>query len=133
MTKSEYQELVDYLGTKFNKIDQRFESIERRFESIDQRFELINRRFSSLNPRFEAVNPRFEFINWRFGSIDRRLDLMDMRFCQSRIRSSERVSPSLKPPEPNCMEEFRRAGLLKWEDPGPSDSSKAQTPEDLDG
>ncbi len=119
MTKSEYQELVDYLGTKFDEIDQRFESIDRRFKSI-------NRRFSSLNPRFE-------FINWRFGSIDRRLDLMDMRFCQRRTRSSERVSPSLKPPEPKWMGEFRRAGLLKWEDPEPSDSSEAQTPEDLDG
>jgi hypothetical protein len=41
MTKSEYQELVEFLGPKFDKIDERFESIDRRFDDVKLRFDQV--------------------------------------------------------------------------------------------
>ena len=37
MSPSEYQDLVAFLGERFQVIDQRFEVIDQRFEVIDQR------------------------------------------------------------------------------------------------
>jgi hypothetical protein len=62
MTKSEYQELVEFLSVKFGRIEQRFDAIDRRFEDIDQRFDAIDRRFEDIDRRFEAVDLRFESV-----------------------------------------------------------------------
>lgn len=41
MTPDEYTELVDFLGRKFDRIDQPFDHMDRRFEQVDQRFERL--------------------------------------------------------------------------------------------
>jgi hypothetical protein len=48
MTRSEYQELVEFLGRRFEAIDQRFEAIDQRFDAIDQRFEAIEARLTRV-------------------------------------------------------------------------------------
>ena len=58
MTRSEFQELVGFLGPKFDAIDGRFESIDRRFESIDRRFDAIDIRFDAVDKRFDVVEDR---------------------------------------------------------------------------
>ena len=37
MTRSEYQELVEFLGKKFDAIDRRFDAIDRRFDALEGR------------------------------------------------------------------------------------------------
>ena len=37
MTRSEYQDLVEFLGRKFDAIDRRFDAIDRRFDALEAR------------------------------------------------------------------------------------------------
>ncbi len=37
MTRSEYQELVEFLGPKFDAIDRRFDAVDRRFDAVEER------------------------------------------------------------------------------------------------
>ena len=67
MSPSEYEQLVLFLG-------ERFETIDRRFETIDRRFETIDRRFDTIDQRFEIVGQRFETMDRHFDTIDRRFD-----------------------------------------------------------
>ena len=67
MSPSEYEQLVLFLG-------ERFETIDRRFETIDRRFDTIDRRFDTIDQRFEIVGQRFETIDRHFDTIDRRFD-----------------------------------------------------------
>ncbi len=67
MSPSEYEQLVLFLG-------ERFETIDRRFETIDRRFDTIDRRFDTIDQRFEIVGQRFETMDRHFDTIDRRFD-----------------------------------------------------------
>jgi hypothetical protein len=51
MSPSEYQELVAFLGERFEVIDRRSEAIDRRFETIDRRFEAIDASWWICAPR----------------------------------------------------------------------------------
>ena len=44
MTKSEYQELVEFIAPRFDRIDKRFDSIDERFAAVDNRFDAIDER-----------------------------------------------------------------------------------------
>ena len=55
MTRSDYQELVGFLGPKFDAIDGRFEAIDRRFEAIDRRFDAIDTRLDGVEDRLTRV------------------------------------------------------------------------------
>jgi chaperonin cofactor prefoldin len=52
MSSPEYEQLVRFLGPRFDTIDRRFETIDRRFDSVDRKFdelraELLQRLRSS--------------------------------------------------------------------------------------
>ena len=55
MTKSEYQELVEFLAGKFTRIDERFERIDQRFDRVDQRFDRVETRLTRVEV-FEEEN-----------------------------------------------------------------------------
>ena len=74
MTKSEYQELVEFLAGKFGRIDRRFDGIDERFEEVDRRFDAIDERFEEVDRRFDAVDERFDAIDERFEQVDRRFE-----------------------------------------------------------
>ena len=44
MTKSEYQELVEFIAPRFDRIDHRFAAVDKRFEGMDKRFDAIDER-----------------------------------------------------------------------------------------
>ena len=48
MTRSEYQELVEFLGGRFDIIDRRFDAIDRRFDAVDQRFDAVETRLARV-------------------------------------------------------------------------------------
>jgi chaperonin cofactor prefoldin len=39
MSPSEYEQLVQFLGPRFETIDRRFDAIDRRFDAMDHRFD----------------------------------------------------------------------------------------------
>ena len=39
MSPSEYEQLVQFLGPRFEAIDRRFQTIDRRFDAMDQKFD----------------------------------------------------------------------------------------------
>jgi hypothetical protein len=41
MTRSEYQELIQFLGQKFDRIDERFSLIDGRFDSVEGRLAIV--------------------------------------------------------------------------------------------
>ncbi|MHB1194674.1 MAG: hypothetical protein ACYC6F_16740 [Longimicrobiales bacterium] len=55
MTPNEYKELVDFLGRKFDRIDERFEQVDRRFEQVDRRFDQVDQRFEGLDGEIRGV------------------------------------------------------------------------------
>ncbi len=44
MTKSEYQELVEFIAPRFDRIDNRLDAIDDRFTAVDKRFDAIDDR-----------------------------------------------------------------------------------------
>ncbi len=55
MTKSEYQELVEFIAPQFDRIDKRFDAIDERFAAVDKRFDAIDDRFAGFDDRLRRV------------------------------------------------------------------------------
>ena len=60
MTKSEYQELVEFIAPRFDRIDDRFGAIDERFGAIDERFGAIDERFDAIDERFAGFDERLQ-------------------------------------------------------------------------
>ena len=77
MTASEYQQLVEFLG-------RRFETIDRRFDAIDGQFAVFGRRFDGLDQRFDAfeqlVEARFQEVFGHFDELYRRLERLEQEY-----------------------------------------------------
>jgi hypothetical protein len=74
MSPSEYEQLVQFLGPRFETIDRRFDAIDHRFETIDRRFDAIDRRFDVMDHRFDEF--RAEILG-HFDEIYRRLERLE--------------------------------------------------------
>jgi len=74
MSPSEYEQLVLFLGERFETIDRRFETIDQRFEIVGQRFETMDRRFDTIDRRFDEL--RAELLG-HFDEIYRRLERLE--------------------------------------------------------
>ena len=55
MTKSEYQELVEFIAPRFDRIDKRFDGIDERFAAVDKRFDAVDKRFDAIDDRLRRV------------------------------------------------------------------------------
>ena len=55
MTKSEYQELVEFIAPRFDRIDNRFDAVDNRFDAVDNRFDAIDERFAGFDDRLRRV------------------------------------------------------------------------------
>ena len=95
MTKSEYHELIEFLGEKFGQIDRRFEAIDQRFEALETRqtrSEIVQESMRddirgiadvlmTLNHRFDRLETEmrdgFERLDHRMVRTERRLSLIE--------------------------------------------------------
>ena len=77
MSPSEYQDLVAFLGERFETIDRRFDGIDRRFEAIDRRFDAMDRRFEAIDHRFDEL--RAEILG-HFDELYRRLERLEQEY-----------------------------------------------------
>ncbi len=59
MSPSEYEQLVQFLGARFESIDRRFETIDRRFDELRQEilghFDEVYRRLERLEEEYQAI------------------------------------------------------------------------------
>ena len=76
MTRSEYQELVGFLGQKFDKIDTRFEAMDQRLEAIDQRLEAIEEGLTRVEVLGEQERDRTKFLAEAILAVDRKVDTL---------------------------------------------------------
>src|SRR6266849_6877235 len=84
MSPSEYEQLVLFLGERFETIDRRFETIDRRFDTIDQRFEIVGQRFETIDRHFDTIDRRFDELRaellGHFDEIYRRLERLEQEY-----------------------------------------------------
>ena len=84
MSPSEYQDLVAFLGERFEMIDRRFDVMDHRFEAIDRRFEAIDHRFDAMDHRFDALDHRFDELRaeilGHFDELYRRLERLEQEY-----------------------------------------------------
>ncbi len=59
MTKSEHQELVEFLGRQFTAIDERFIAIDRRFDTIDEKFREVFGHFDEIYRRLDRLEQEY--------------------------------------------------------------------------
>ena len=79
MTKSEYRELVEFLGPKFDKIDARFEAIDQRLDAIDHRLDAVEQRLTRVELLGEEDRDRTRILAEALGSLDRKVDALGDR------------------------------------------------------
>ena len=70
MTNSEYQDLIAFLGRKFEEIDRRFDAADHRFEGMEQRFEA----------GFEEIEVRLGDILGHFDHLYKRLERLEQEY-----------------------------------------------------
>ena len=77
MSPSEYQDLVAFLGERFEAIDRRFEAMDRRFEAMDRRFDAMDHRFDELRTEilghFDELYRRLERLEQEYVAITQAL------------------------------------------------------------
>jgi chromosome segregation ATPase len=90
MSASEYQQLIAFLGERFETIDRRFETIDRRFETIDRRFDAIDRRFDELRGEilghFDEIYRRLERLEQEYQAITQTLRRIEALLADERTR-----------------------------------------------
>ena len=58
MTKSEYQQLVEFIAPQFDRIHNRLDAFDERFDTVDKRLDGIDNRFDAIDVRFDAIDER---------------------------------------------------------------------------
>ena len=69
MTNNEYQELIAFLGRKFEEIDRRFDAVQAKLAEHDARFEQIDARFGEVLGQIEHLYARFERLEQEYQAI----------------------------------------------------------------
>lgn len=78
---NEQRELVDFLGRKFGRIDQRFEQVDQRFEQIDQRFEQMDKRVGRVEVSVESLRHDVQVVAEGVVMNGQRLDRHELRLA----------------------------------------------------
>jgi chromosome segregation ATPase len=90
MSAPEYQQLITFLGERFETIDRRFEVIDRRFEAMDRHFEAMDRRFDELRGEilghFDEVYRRLERLEQEYQAITQTLRRIEALLADERAR-----------------------------------------------
>jgi len=95
MLPSEYQDLVAFLGQRFEAIDRRFEAIDRRFDAMDRRFEGLDQQVATLRDDMLA----------HFDRLYRRLESLEQEY-QAIVQALRRIEAGL-------ADEHRRREILE--------------------
>jgi chromosome segregation ATPase len=84
MTKSEYQQLVEFIAPRFDRLENRLDGVENRLESVENRLEAVENRLESVENRLESVENRLESVENRLESVETRLTRVEVRVEENR-------------------------------------------------
>ena len=76
MTKSEYQELVEFIAVRFDRNDGRFDAIDNRLDAMDKRFDAIDNRLDAHDKRFDAFDERLRRVEILGEEIQRHIRIV---------------------------------------------------------
>lgn len=79
MTTSEYQELVEFLAGKFDRIDERFDRMDRRFDGLEGRMTATEVALEVLRDDLRAVAEGVAGNADRLDRVEMRLESLDER------------------------------------------------------
>ena len=74
MTKSEYQELVEFIAPRFDRIDIRFDRIDIRLAAIDVRFDAIDDRLRRVQILGEENRHQIQIVAETVSAFDGKLE-----------------------------------------------------------
>src|SRR5713101_466486 len=83
MSPSEYEQLVLFLGERFETIDRLFETIDQRFDTIDQRFDELR---AELLGHFDEIYRRLERLEQEYHAITQALRRIEAMLADERVR-----------------------------------------------
>jgi chromosome segregation ATPase len=83
MSASEYQQLIAFLGERFETIDRRFEAIDRRFDTIDRRFDELR---GAILGHFDEIYRRLERLEQEYQAITQTLRRIEALLADERAR-----------------------------------------------
>jgi chaperonin cofactor prefoldin len=83
MSASEYQQLIAFLGERFETIDRRFETIDRRFDAIDRRFDELR---GEILGHFDEIYRRLERLEQEYQAITQTLRRIEALLADERTR-----------------------------------------------
>ena len=90
MSAPEYQQLIAFLGERFETIDRRFDTIDRRFDAFDRRFEAFDRRIDELRGEilghFDELYRRLERLEHEYQAITQTLRRIEALMADERAR-----------------------------------------------
>src|SRR4029453_457509 len=91
MSAPEHQQLIAFLGERFETVDRRFDTIDRRFDAFDRRFEAFDRRIEAFDRRIDG--PRGEILG-HFDELYRRLERLEHEY-QAMTQTLRRIEALL--------------------------------------
>ena len=90
MSAPEHQQLIAFLGERFETIDRRFDTIDRRFNAFDRRFEAFDRRIDALRGEilghFDELYRRLERLEQEYQAIAQTLRRIEALLADERAR-----------------------------------------------
>jgi chromosome segregation ATPase len=90
MPAPEHQQLIAFLGERFETIDRRFDTIDRRFDAFDRRFEAFDRRIDELRGEilghFDELYRRLERLEHEYQVITQTLRRIEALLADERAR-----------------------------------------------
>lgn len=73
MSNNEYSELINFLGKKFDGVDEKFDSIDKKFDAIDKKFDAIDKKFDAIDKKFDAIDKKFDAVDEQFETMRREI------------------------------------------------------------
>ena len=73
MPAEEYQQLVEFLGRQFTKIEQQFARVDQQFTRVDQQLTRIDQQFTRIDQQFVEVGRHFTEVGRRFDTVDQQI------------------------------------------------------------
>ncbi len=74
MTKSEYQELVEFIAVRFDRNDNRFDAIDERFDAVDERFAGFDERLRRVEILGEENRHQIQIVAEAVMGVDDKLE-----------------------------------------------------------
>jgi len=82
MTKTEYHDLVDFLGVQFGAIRAQFRAVNDRFINLDKRFTGLDPKFASIDERFNRLDERMSRFEERMSGFEGRMSRFEDRMSR---------------------------------------------------